>query len=142
MEFVFSDDLVRDVRNFHSDELRVLERGVEVKIGNVHCHELCTCSRNNTVEQNFGGKHVGSWCGTFTWVIDAVPTHYKVRAIGSLLLGLDGAHELAIGDILEVIVGDVFLAHKLMVLVPFTHPPTPLARQPNSVADDFVQSAW
>ena len=28
-EFVFSDNLIRDVSNFHSDELRAFERGVE-----------------------------------------------------------------------------------------------------------------
>jgi len=112
VEFVFSDDRVRDVRIFHSDKLRVLERGVEVKFGNVHCHESHTCGRSDTVEQNFGGKHVGSWCDNVTGIIDAVPTQCKVCAIGFLLLGLDGAHELAIGDILEAIVGDGFLVHK------------------------------
>jgi len=112
VEFVFSDDLISDVSNFHSDELRVFERGVEVKVGDVHCHELCICCRNNTVEQNFGGKHVGSWCGNITGVIDVVPAHYKAGVIGFLLFGLYCAHELAICDVLQSIVGDVFLVHK------------------------------
>ena len=86
--FVFSDDLIRDVSNFHSDELRAFERGVE------------------------GDRHVSSWCGNVTGVIDSVPAYYKAGAIGFLLLRWDCAHKLAICDVLQSIVGDVFLAHK------------------------------
>jgi hypothetical protein len=110
--FLFSDNLIRDVSNFHSDELRAFERGVEVKIEDVHCHESCICCRNNTVEQNLGDEHVGSCCGNVTGIIDSVPAYYKAGAIGFLLLGSDSAHKLAICDVLQSIVGDVFLAHK------------------------------
>lgn len=38
-----------------------------------------------------------------------VTAHHKSSALGFLLLGPDGTHELAIGDIFEAMFGDVCL---------------------------------
>ncbi len=40
-ELIFFSDLVWDVAQFHSNEFRSVQRCHEVKIGDVHCHEVC-----------------------------------------------------------------------------------------------------
>jgi hypothetical protein len=44
------DYLLRDVADAHEDEFWAFERSVEVKIGDVHCHEMRVCGGDDTVE--------------------------------------------------------------------------------------------
>ena len=88
-EFVLLDDFIRDVAEVHADEFGAFKRGVEVRVRNIHGHEACPWSGNDTVEQNFGNKHVGSGGGNFARVVDVVATYHKVGAVmGSFFSGL------------------------------------------------------
>jgi hypothetical protein len=49
-ELVFIDDFLWYVGDFHSDIFGVLERSIEVEVGDVHGHEACGGGGNYTVE--------------------------------------------------------------------------------------------
>jgi hypothetical protein len=71
---VFLDYLHRDVTDVHADDFGAFERSIEVKIGDVHCHETCISGGDDTVEENLGHEHVSSGSGNFTRIFDSIPT--------------------------------------------------------------------
>ena len=82
---VFTDDFHWDVADAHANEFGAFERSIEVKIGNVHCHETCS-GGDDTVEKNLGHKHVGSGSGNFTMIVDSIPANDCVW-LGSFFSG-------------------------------------------------------
>ena len=50
LEFVVLDDVVGEVRQFHSEELRLDKRGVQVEVIDVDSHELCARRQDDAVE--------------------------------------------------------------------------------------------
>jgi hypothetical protein len=53
-ELVFFDDFIRDITYLDSNELGMMKRCHEVKVGNVHCHESCPLHGDDTIEEHFG----------------------------------------------------------------------------------------
>ncbi len=53
-ELAFSDDFIRDITYFDSDEFGAMKRFHEVEVGNVHCHESCPLRGDDTIEEHFG----------------------------------------------------------------------------------------
>jgi hypothetical protein len=112
-QFIFRDDFLWDVTEFHTYVFRAFERNVEVKVRNVHCHGLCARHQNETVEENLGDQHAGSGRGDLAWIVDAVAANDKASTIRFLLFRADSAHKLPICDIFESIFGDVVPVDKV-----------------------------
>jgi hypothetical protein len=75
-EVIFLNDFIGDVSDAHANVFRTFERGIEIKVGNVHGHEASIRSENDTIEQDFGNEHVGSGSGDVAGIVDAIAIHH------------------------------------------------------------------
>lgn len=102
-EFVFGDDLLQNVPDVETNVLRSCHGRVEVDIGNIQHHEFCTMCRDDTVQKDFGDKHVDRRGCYHSWVINSVAAHDKASAIGFLLFRSDCTNKRTIGHIVAMI---------------------------------------
>jgi hypothetical protein len=63
--------------------------GVEIEVGNVHCHELGVGCGDHTVEEALGGDNVSSGSADFARVVNAVAADGEADAAIFLFLWLD-----------------------------------------------------
>jgi hypothetical protein len=74
-KFAFLNDFFWDVNEAHANVFGAFEGGVKVKVGKIHCHEVSTSSEDDTIEQDLGSKHVGSWGCNGTGIVNAITAH-------------------------------------------------------------------
>ena len=82
-EFIFDYDFVRDVTQFHPNEFRLVQRCHEVKVGDVHCHEVCAFCGDDAVEEHLGlgHKHFHGGGGDFAQIIDSISSNSESCSI-------------------------------------------------------------
>ena len=80
-----------------------IQRGVEVKVRDVECHELCSRSGDHAVEENFEKQHVRCGGADVTWIVDSVAAQRRARAMLLLFLLADVADKLTVSDVFEAI---------------------------------------
>ena len=106
-KFVFVDNFLLDVVNVEYDVFRAFHWSIEIKIGDIHCRQLiCSRSRNNTIEENFGNQHVRCWCSDFPWIFNPITLNDKTGSVWFLLLGSDSADKRAIRHVFMTVLWD------------------------------------
>jgi hypothetical protein len=88
-------------------KLRTRHGCVEVKILYVDGHEPHTGGGDNTVEEEFGGKHVRCGCAAVTRKVDAIATYSEANAVGVLFFGPEVGNNSAVCDVAPSLGRDV-----------------------------------
>lgn len=68
-----------------------------IKGGDVHCQELSSWAGDDTVEDDFGYKHVSSWSCNLSGVVDSVASNGQASLVGFCFFQSNDADKLATG---------------------------------------------
>ncbi len=70
VESIFTDDVLGEQSQFHSEVLVTFHRSHEVEVLDVDSHKLCIGGGDDAVKHEFDGEEVCSWCPTVVRVVD------------------------------------------------------------------------
>jgi hypothetical protein len=113
VESILFDYFFWEVQNLESNVFWPFERHVEIKVANIHHHESCTRSGNDTVEEYFCYQHFGCRHGNFAWIVDFVASSSEACTIRFVnLFGAHVAHKTAVGYIFMAVFGDVLFTYE------------------------------
>ena len=99
-EFIFIDDIVRDVLDSDVNVFWSFEGGNEVKIRDVHGHELGVSCGDYTIEKDFFYQHICRGRCYLTGIVDLVSSNDET---GSVLLSFFIAYIVDKGNISDIL---------------------------------------
>ena len=107
IEVIFLYYFFRNVDEFYLGVFWSFEWCHKVEVGKIGAHKMCTRCGNDAVEEYFDEEeccHVGTHV---IGIVDEVSAHDCSCAVGFLFLCSNGTDEFDVGDIFELIAGDV-----------------------------------
>jgi hypothetical protein len=96
VQFVLSNNLLRDVVNFDSNVFVSHHKRVEVEVFNIHHHVSCIPSGNDAVHIHFEKCQVRCWSANIAWVVNFITTDGKSCSAYLLFVQLKLTHKFCI----------------------------------------------